>query len=266
MLELSDGSSVWHRTTGTGPTIVNIHGSGFGHRNFAMLTPHLTDDFTVVDFDLPGYGQSTAAGPVGLAEWADYTAEVIGLVADGPVHIHGTSMGALVALHLASRHPELVDRLILTCCMFRYDNAARFMRQTWKHEAATNGMQAAADLTAVSGFSRSFFDRPDALEIITLLHMGMAASDPAAFIAGTESLEASDLSPLLGTIRSRTMLIAGDEDDMTPSRPAPSGSGYADALAQIREVEEHTIEQSGHYLVLERPEAVATLITTFLAS
>src|SRR5690606_6541214 len=117
-VELSDGSVVWYQRGGSGPIIVDIHGTGFGYRNFSMLTPHMVDAFEVIDFDLPGYGQSTANGPIGVPEWAAYAAEFIRTVVGEPVHIHGTSMGAMVATILAAEHPDVVKDLVLSCCLF----------------------------------------------------------------------------------------------------------------------------------------------------
>ena len=58
---LSKGERVWFKTTGKGPPLVHIHGSAFGHRNFEKLTPYVAEHFEVIDFDLPGYGESTGA-------------------------------------------------------------------------------------------------------------------------------------------------------------------------------------------------------------
>ncbi|TYK49492.1 alpha/beta hydrolase [Actinomadura decatromicini] len=263
-LELGDGSVVWYRREGTGPTIVDIHGSGFGYRNFAMLTPHLVDSFDVIDLDLPGYGQSTANGPLGVAEWAGYVAEFIERLIGGPAYVHGTSMGAVVATRLAADHPEALKDLVLSCCLFRYDNAARHMRHTWKRGAMDSGMVQAADQTAAAGFSRSFYDRPDAADILDRLRTAMGSNDPESFVAGTESLEAMDLSDLLPRLP-RTLLLGGDEDQMTPPVPAGSGVGFDTAVRVIPNAELHILEKCGHYLVLEQPERAAEVIKRFVS-
>ncbi len=262
---LPDGSTMWCRTVGSGPLVVQVHGSGFGFRNFGRLTPYLSEHFTVVDVDLPGYGQSKAAGAVGIDAWADHLAELIRGEYDEPVVVHGTSMGGLVALTFADRHPELLSRLVLSCCMMRYDQAARHMRQTWKLAARTSGMVAAADLTAVAGFSRAFYDRPDSAEILEELRFGMSSNDPESFVAGTESLEALDLSGLLPRVGLPVLLIAGSEDQMTPWRPAESGVGFSTAVEVMPDARMTVVQQSGHYLVLEQPARAAQLIGEFLA-
>ena len=265
--ELSDGSSMWWRSVGSGPVVVQVHGSGFGFRNFGRLSPHLAPFATVVDVDLPGYGRSRAAGAVGVDAWAAHLADFLRVRYEGvPVAVHGTSMGGLVALTLAGAHPELVSRLVLSCCMMRYDRAARQMRQTWKLAARTSGMVAAADLTAVAGFSRSFYDRHDAEEILEELRFGMSANDPESFVAGTESLEALDLSSLLPRLAVPALLIAGSEDNMTPWRPASSGVGFDTAVEEIPDARLSVISDSGHYLVLERPAEAAELIREFLSA
>lgn len=260
---LADGSVVWYQRGGEGPTIVDIHGTGFGYRNFGRLTPHMIDSFDVIDLDLPGYGQSTAGGPIGVPQWAAYVAEFIEKVVGGPVLVHGTSMGALTATILAAEHPEVVSDLILSCCLFKYDQAARHMRHTWKRGAVDSDMVQAADLTAAAGFSRSFYDRPDALEILTELRVAMGGNDAASFVTGTESIEALDLSPLLPKLP-RTLLLGGDEDQMTPPKPSRSGIGFDTAVNVIPDARLHILEECGHYLVLEQPERAAAIIKEFV--
>ena len=67
-----NGVELWYAITGDGEPVVQIHGAGFGHFNFAPSTPELAKRFRVVDYDMRGYGQSER--PVqdyDMEVWAD---------------------------------------------------------------------------------------------------------------------------------------------------------------------------------------------------
>ena len=58
MIEVN-GVELWHRITGEGEPVVQLHGAGFGHFNLDPVTPAIADaGFQVVDFDMRGYGVS----------------------------------------------------------------------------------------------------------------------------------------------------------------------------------------------------------------
>ncbi|MDQ2996569.1 MAG: alpha/beta hydrolase, partial [Chloroflexota bacterium] len=71
---------------------------------------------TLLATDRPGYGQSD---PISEASWAsvgsaaDDVAAVIDHMACGPVGVAGWSAGGRVALALAARRPDLVDRVVV---------------------------------------------------------------------------------------------------------------------------------------------------------
>ena len=89
-----NGVRIWYQVTGAGDPVVQIHGAGFGHFNFATATPILSKSFRCIDFDMRGYGQSERPFQrFDMEVWAD---DVV--VADGPSrpaqrpyprHIHG---------------------------------------------------------------------------------------------------------------------------------------------------------------------------------
>jgi 3-oxoadipate enol-lactonase len=263
---LPGGETLWYKVTGTGKPLLHIHGSAFGHRNFALMTPLMAEHFATIDFDLTGYGESSKSPPRpgGMAGLAALVAEFIEVLDMGPVSIHGTSFGAMIGLTLAATRPELVDRLILSCFMARYDRAARLMRQTWKQAARDSGMRAVSDLTSVAGFARSYYDRPEAEGQLESMREAFSRNTPEAFIAGTETIEKTDLGDYVAMVRAPTLMIAGAEDNMTPFRPAGSGLGMAQMRELIAGVECHVIEECGHYLVLEQPEQARDLILAFM--
>ena len=40
-----NGVRIWYQVTGAGDPVVQIHGAGFGHLNFATATPILSKSF-----------------------------------------------------------------------------------------------------------------------------------------------------------------------------------------------------------------------------
>ena len=103
-----NGVKVWHRVTGDGPeAVIQLHGAGFGHYNTEPCTPVLADHFKVVDWDLRGYGQSDKPSQkYDMEVWADDTAALMDKLGIERAHIHGTSMGGMIAQIIAGRHPQ----------------------------------------------------------------------------------------------------------------------------------------------------------------
>lgn len=262
---LKEGEKIWFKTTGSGAPLLQIHGSAFGHRNFEKMTPLVAEYCEVIDFDLPGYGESTGTPqPGGMEGIADQVYEFVIEAGFEKLHLHGTSFGAMIGLWVAAKYPEVIDKLVLSCFMARYDNAARMMRQTWKRAARDSGMEAVADLTSVAGFARSFYDRQGAEDQLQSMRGAFSKTLPEAFIAGTETIEKTDLSDLIDRITMPTLLLAGDEDNMTPFTPAESGVGMSTISQRLPHCETRILEQCGHYLVIEQPELAAEYIRDFL--
>lgn len=263
-VNLPGGETIWYRKQGSGAPLLHIHGSAFGHRNFEKLTPLMAQRFTLVDFDLPGYGESRGAPQAEMAGIADQVYEFIRAIGYERINIHGTSFGAMIALTLAARRPEVVAGLVLSCFLARYDNAARMMRATWKRAARDSGMEAVADLTSVAGFARGFYDRPEAQAQLSSMRAAFAKNTPEAFIAGTEAIERTDLSALIPQVSAKTLLLAGAEDNMTPFKPAASGVGFAQFRDWFPSAELAVLPECGHYLVIEQPKLAAERIFEFL--
>jgi pimeloyl-ACP methyl ester carboxylesterase len=266
IVSLPGGETIWYKTTGQGPRVLHIHGTAFGHRNFERMTPLMAKHCQVIDFDLPGYGESQGAPAKDMGGIAEQVFQFIQAADLGRVHVHGTSFGAMVGLTLAATHPEVFDRIVLSCFLARYDNAARMMRGTWKRAARDSGMEAVADLTSVAGFGRGYYDRDEAPAQLASMRAAFSKTKPEAFIAGTETIERTDLSPLIGRISGKVLLLAGEEDNMTPFRPAGSGVGFAQIQTMLPDAELVVLPDCGHYLVIEQPALATEHIVRFLAA
>jgi pimeloyl-ACP methyl ester carboxylesterase len=262
---LSDGATIWYEKSGSGKPLLHIHGSAFGHKNFARLSPLMTSDFEVIDFDLPGYGDSHGGPPATTFEaTAAQVAEFIGALGYEKVHLHGTSFGAMIGLTLAAKHPRTVDKVVLSCFLARYDEAARMMRATWKRAARESGMEAVADLTSVAGFARAFYENDWAASQLQSMRDAFSRTKVDAFVASTEMIERTDLSSYISRVWAPTLLLAGSEDNMTPFKPASSGVGMSSMVSSMEWSQKVILENCGHYLVIEQPDQAAEHIIKFL--
>jgi len=92
---------------------VLVHGIGMGRSVFADLARHLGDG-EVIAVDLPGYGEAPEPARVLTMErTADLVSAYVRERVRTPAVIVGHSMGAQVALEMAVRHPDVVERIVL---------------------------------------------------------------------------------------------------------------------------------------------------------
>ncbi len=95
--------------------VVFLHGLFGQGRNFLQIAKGLLPELGSVLVDLPNHGRSPWTDTVSYEEMADAVAAMLrGRFAhEAPAHVVGHSMGGKVAMLLALRHPELVDRLVV---------------------------------------------------------------------------------------------------------------------------------------------------------
>src|SRR3954467_3845250 len=96
------------------PTIVLLHGAGFDRTTWALHSRWFAHHgFGVLAPDLPGHGRSSGDPLRSIAEMADWTAALIDAAGAATARLVGHSMGSLIALETAARHPQKVSALSL---------------------------------------------------------------------------------------------------------------------------------------------------------
>lgn len=99
-----------------GPPVVLLHGFGTCAFLWRAVAPKLANNgFTALAFDLMGYGESDRPEDAGygIVAQAEYIDRALTALRLPKALIVGQDIGAIVALQLAARRPERVDRLLL---------------------------------------------------------------------------------------------------------------------------------------------------------
>ncbi len=237
------------------PTVVFLHGAGFDHSVWALLARSFAyHGFGVLAPDLPGHGRSGGAPLSSIAALADWTAALIDAAGVRAARLVGHSMGSLVALETAARHPEKVTALglIATAAPMRVsddllnaaktnDHAAVDMISLWGNGyRATLGGSQAPGLWMLGGAER----------LLERARPGVLFADLSACNDYRDGLAAA------AKVAVPSVVILGSRDLMTPAK---SGKAIAAAIPGCRLT---MIEGAGHMLMSERPDEVLAALRT----
>ncbi|SOD59215.1 Pimeloyl-ACP methyl ester carboxylesterase [Streptomyces zhaozhouensis] len=121
---------------GTGPGLLLAHGAtGSVEDNFAPVLAALAAEHTVVAPDYPGSGGTpVAAAPLDLDELTDAVVDSAVRSGVDRFAVLGFSLGTLVAVRAAVRHPERVTALVLTAGFARPDDHVLGLLPGWRAE------------------------------------------------------------------------------------------------------------------------------------
>jgi pimeloyl-ACP methyl ester carboxylesterase len=119
-IKLSNGLKMYYEIQGTGQPVIVLHG-GFG--NTELYMPNVTaleKNYKVVRIDMQGHGRTADIDrPLDYDSIANDIAEFIKQLNLGKTNIVGYSLGGSVALRLAIKHPELLQKVVLISCPFK---------------------------------------------------------------------------------------------------------------------------------------------------
>lgn len=234
--------------------LVLLHGWGLTPAVWQPLVERLPAELRIHAPVLPGHGRAAPAG-ARLADWSDALRDQLPA---GAV-VCGWSLGALVALDLARRHPDKVCRLMLIGATPRFVASAD---AEWPH-----GLDAAT----VAGFVTGFAADPAATlrRFVALQALGDAnrravasglgnalavEDDTSGRASGLSILADTDLRDDVAAIRQPAWLLHGGHDALMPVAAA---RWLATRLPEARLT---IFDDCGHAPFLSRPDDCAALV------
>ena len=240
------------------PLLVFVHGAALDRTTWQLQTRFFSHHgYSVLALDLPQHGGSEGKAPDSIEGYADWVADLIAATGYESAHVIGHSMGALIALETAARHPQAVKTLVLsgaTSAMPVHpdllaaaesgDHLAYELMTSWGHGRISHlGGHQTAGLWMV-GSTMRLWERAQA---------GVLANDLHACNNYAHGVEAAN------QVMCPTLLVTGSIDVMVPPKSAqPLRDGITD-------VEEVVIEGVGHIMMIEDPDPFIDAIAEFLA-
>jgi len=253
------GLHIAYRRAGEGPPLVLLHGGPTNGREWRNQLEGLSDEFTVVAWDMPGTGVSDdPPDHFQPRDYAECLAEFIDRLGFRHPNVLGLSFGSGLALELYRWHPEIPRSLVLASA----------------YAGWAGSLSAEAVAQRRAGMARMVDLPPDAwaLEWIPTLLTPGAPPDVVDELSGIlrefhptgqrallrSGWTEHDVRDVLPRIKVPTLLLYGERDVRSPA-------AVAEAMhAQIRGSRLEFIPEAGHMGHLEMPERFNAEVRGFL--
>ena len=238
------------------PAVLLIHGAGGDHSLWAGQSRYLSHHgINLIALDLPKHGQSQS-GPVlaTIDDYVDVIDEFLRALDIQKAVVVGHSMGGLIALGLAEKHPSAVAGLglvgvggampvneaLLKAAQEKPEQAARMIAQWGMAERGERGGAPQIGYWLSEGVVRLMADQAPGV-----LHDDLKACD----LFGKRPLEIATNLPHLPL-----HILLSNNDRMTPAR---SGNQLLAACEEGHSAAKKVmIEEAGHMMMVENPVAV----------
>jgi len=232
-----NGISMWYDEHGEGEPLVMLHPGGTDSRAFGPNLEALASRFRVYLPERRGHGHTPDSdGPYSFELMADDTIHFLEQVVRRSARLLGMSDGAVVALLVARKRPDLVQRLI--CAAGVFDNKG------WV-AGAIEPVVEPPEFLAASCEELS----PDGIE-----HLSVVVGKLNEMHTNGPKLAQQDLN----NIPCRTLVMIGDDDEVLLEHAIDFYRGLPNGELAI-------VPGTSHGLLVEKPDLCNQIILDFLA-
>lgn len=250
-----DGQHIFYSVHGTGKPLVLLHG-GVNPDSFAGNLAELARQRQVIAVHLQAHGHTPdSSRPLRGETMGDDVAALIGHLKLGKADVMGYSMGAGVALQVAIRHPEAVDRLVLVSARMKQDGSYPEVVAAFSQLEANAAMLGGSVKASPLGKA---YPEVDWAKLFSKL--------------GEMTKRPFDWSADVARIQARTLLVFADADAVRPEHMVEFwkalGGGQRDAGMDGSQRPAHQfaiVPNTNHYTLATEP-MLPQLVERFLSS
>ncbi len=220
-----DGAQVAYRIHGKGPAIVLVNGTGGVDAHWGGVVSKLAEHRTVVTLDYSGAGETTDdGGALSLPMLARQVAAVATASGFERFDLVGHSLGAAVAVQLASESPDMVRSLVLVAgFLWGEETRLKLQFELWGELIRTN-RAAFMKLLTLSALTPAFISRLDTPTLETIMNDMIVATNWEGIERQVELDLKVDIRTQAPTVRCPTLVIACSQDQVVTQTRALADS------------------------------------------
>ena len=238
-------------------SILFVHGSGMDHTVWTPISRHFArHGRNVIAVDLPGHGRSDGEPLDSIEAMADWLVELLDTLAVPQAAVAGHSLGSLIALDFAARHPDRTRAIALIGTTSPMPVSGAIL------DAAKANDHSAFDMLTQWGYSNrhqyggsqnpGMWMVGNTLRLIERCRPGVLYADMNACNSYQAGLERAM------SITSPVLVVLGESDRLTPVR------GTRPLLDALPSPRVEILEEAGHTLMVEATNPLLDALKTTL--
>ena len=250
-----NGINLHYRVDGPadGAPVVFANSLGTDLRLWDPVLPYLPDTLRIIRYDKRGHGLSDAPqAPYGMGTLVRDAEQLLDHLSVKDCVFVGLSIGGMIAQGLAAKRLDLMRAMVLS------NTAAKIgTRDMWEERIAAvrkGGIDALAEPILERWFSKPFRQTDD----FQAWHNMLVRQPVEGYVGCSAAIAGTDFITPTSGLRLPTLAIAGGEDGSTPPDLVRE---TADLIPGSRF---ELMRGVGHLPCVEKPEAYAKILTTFL--
>ena len=253
----SNGISIHYVVEGQGPWVVMSHSLACNVSMWDEQAAVLARSFRVLRFDARGHGATDApAGAYDLDMLADDLVGLLDVLKVDRAHYVGLSMGGMIGMTAALKHPARFASLALCDTSSRVPPEAAPIWEGRIKAAKEQGMEPLVEPTLQRWFTEPFYTAQKS--VMARVGQMIRTTPVAGYIGCCHAIPKINLTDRLGAIRCPARVIVGDQDVGTPvamSRAIQEAIPGSDLVV---------IPSASHLSNLEQPQAFNRALTDFV--
>ncbi len=270
---LSDDITIAYLDEGAGSqAIIFIHGLGSYLPAWEKNIDGLKQNYRCIAIDLPGYGKSSKAVHSGTMEfYANVIKSFMDKLGLQKAVIAGHSMGGQIAMVMALRYPEYVDKLVLVSPA-GIETFTEGQKEWFRNVMTVAGVKNTSAQQIRANLTANFYNLPDDAEFMITDRIAMRDAEYFdnycyTVVQSVKGMVDQPVYDFLPDIKQKTLILFGENDNLIPNPYLNPGF-----TADIGKIAEERIPDSklivvpscGHFVQFEKADVVNNAVKDFL--